>query len=66
MTAGPHFGDYQAGYRFGLLGYELTERYGLKRFQARTYVNFGNIVLPWTKHVKIGRDLVREVVVEIH
>ena len=41
MTAGHgrrrHFGDYQAGYRFGQLGYELVEKRGLKRFQARTY-----------------------------
>jgi PAS domain S-box-containing protein len=55
MAAGPHFGDYQAGYRFGRLGYELTERRGLKRFQG----NFGHCVLPWTKHIKTGRDLVR-------
>lgn len=61
MTAGPCFGDYQAGCRFARLGYELTERRGLKRFQARTYQNFGN-VLPWTKHVKTGRDLVRRAV----
>ena len=55
MIAGAHFGDYQAGYRFGRLGYELIERRGLKRFQ-------GNLrpldVLPWTRHVKTGRDLV--------
>ena len=54
MTAGPNFGDYQAGYRFGRLGYELAERRGLKRYQG----NFGHCVLPWTKHVKTGRDLI--------
>ena len=37
MVAGPRFGDYQAGFRFGQLGYDLVERRGLKRFQARTY-----------------------------
>ncbi len=37
MIAGPRFGDYPAGFRFGQLGYELVERRGLKRFQARTY-----------------------------
>ncbi len=57
--AGPRFGDYQAGYRFGRLGYDLVEGRGLKRFQARTYMDFGNVVLPWTKHVRAGRDLVR-------
>ncbi|MDB5857122.1 MAG: domain S-box protein, partial [Ramlibacter sp.] len=59
LLAGPHFDDYQAGYRFGRLGYDLVEQRGLKRFQARTYMNFGNVVLPWTKHVRTGRDLVR-------
>jgi len=59
MIAGPRFGDYQAGFRFGRLGYDLVEQRGLKRFQARTYMNFGNVVLPWTRHVRDGRELVR-------
>ena len=28
--AGPHFGDYEAGFRFGQLGYELVEKRGLE------------------------------------
>jgi PAS domain S-box-containing protein len=59
LLAGPHFGDYQAGFRFGRLGYELVERRGLTRFQVRTYFNFGSIVTPWTRPVRAGRDLVR-------
>ena len=59
MIAGPRFGDYQAGFRFGRLGYDLVEQRGLKRFPARTYMNFGNVVLPWTAHVRAGRELVR-------
>jgi PAS domain S-box-containing protein len=59
IIAGPRFGDYQAAYRFGRLGYDLVEGRGLTRFQARTYMDFGNVVLPWTKHVRAGRDLVR-------
>jgi PAS domain S-box-containing protein len=59
MIAGARFGDYQAGFRFGRLGYELVERRALRRFQARTYMLFGNSVLPWTQHVRAGRDLVR-------
>ena len=51
--------NYKAGFRFGRLGYELVEKRGLRRFQARTYVSFGNLVMPWTKHVKTGRDLLR-------
>jgi PAS domain S-box-containing protein len=57
--AGPHFGNYKAGFRFGQLGYELVEKRGLKRFQARTYMLFGIFVIPWTKHVRAGRDLMR-------
>src|SRR5258706_5713812 len=57
MVAGSRFGDYQAGYLFGRLGHDLVERHGLKRFQARTYMCFGGFVLPWTRHVRAGRDL---------
>ena len=59
MIAGPRFGDYQAAYRFGRLGYDLVEERGLTHFQARTYMDFGNLVMPWTRHVRVGRDLVR-------
>jgi PAS domain S-box-containing protein len=59
IIAGHRFGDYQAAYRFGQLGYDLVEGRGLTRFRARIYMDFGNIVLPWTKHVRAGRDLVR-------
>jgi PAS domain S-box-containing protein len=58
-VAGPLFGDYQAGFRFGQLGYELVERRGLKRFEAGTYLNFAIYVLRWTKHVRVSRDLMR-------
>ncbi|MBR0799980.1 AAA family ATPase [Bradyrhizobium jicamae] len=57
--AGPEFGDYQAGLRFSRLGYELVEQRGLKRFQARTYLNFGYLLMFWTKHVREGRDLLQ-------
>jgi PAS domain S-box-containing protein len=57
MVAGSRFGDYQAAYRFGQLGHDVVERHGLKRFQARTYMCFGGFVLPWTKHIRAGRDL---------
>ena len=57
--AGPRFGDYAAGYRFGRLGCELVEKRKLKRFQARTYKDFGAHVVPWTRHVRTGRDILR-------
>ena len=59
QVAGPHFGNYKAGFEFGQLGYELVEKCGLQRFQARTYMVFGSHVMPWTKHVREGRDLIQ-------
>jgi predicted ATPase len=41
QTAGSRFGNYQAGFRFGRLGYDLVERFGFERFKARTYNCFG-------------------------
>jgi PAS domain S-box-containing protein len=59
IVAGPVFGNYKDGFRFGRLGYELVENRGLTRYQARTYMSFGNIVMPWAKHARTGRDLIR-------
>jgi PAS domain S-box-containing protein len=53
---GARFGDYDTGFRFARLGYELVEQRGLRRFQAKTYTNFGSLV-PWTKHILVGRDV---------
>lgn len=55
--AGPRFGDYAAGFRFGRLGCQLVEERELKRFQARTFKDFGAHVIPWTRHVRTGRDM---------
>ena len=51
--------NYEAGFRYGKLGYDLVEERGLRRFQARTYMSFGNLIMPWTRHVQTGRSLVR-------
>src|SRR5262249_16351868 len=59
MLAGSHFGNYQAGFRFGKLGYDLVEQRGLRRYQARTYLPFGTLVMPGTRHVRAGRELQR-------
>jgi PAS domain S-box-containing protein len=55
--AGPRFGDYQAGFRFGQLGYDLVERRSLKRFEARTCLCFAIFVVCWMKHIRACRDL---------
>jgi predicted ATPase/signal transduction histidine kinase len=57
FIAGDRFGDYKSGSRFGKVGYDLVERWGLKRFQARTYMLFAHFLIPYTQHVKAGRDL---------
>src|SRR5260370_7704068 len=48
MIAGPRFGDYQAAYRFGRLGYDLVEKRALTRLQPTTYMDFANLLLPST------------------
>jgi PAS domain S-box-containing protein len=58
IIAGPRFGNYQGGFRFGRLGYELVQQRGLKRYEARTYMSFGNLVIPWARHARSGRDLI--------
>jgi predicted ATPase/signal transduction histidine kinase len=58
LFAGPRFNNYKDGYRFGQLGYDLVEKRGLTRYQARTYINFGNGVTPWAKHAATRRDLI--------
>jgi predicted ATPase/signal transduction histidine kinase len=59
MFAGPRFNNYKDGFRFGQLGYDLVEKRGLTRYQARIWMNMGSTVLPWAKHVALGRELVR-------
>jgi signal transduction histidine kinase/GAF domain-containing protein len=59
MLAGQHFGNYEAGFQFGRLGYDLVETHKLHRYQARVYLRFGNHIMPWRRHVKAGREFVR-------
>jgi predicted ATPase len=59
VLAGSHFGNYPAGLRFAKLGYDLVESRGWHRYQARIYLSVGHLVMPWTQHVKAGRELMR-------
>jgi PAS domain S-box-containing protein len=59
MFAGARLGNYKDGFRFGQLGYDLVEKRGLTRYQARTYMSVGAMVMPWAQHVASGRELVR-------
>ena len=58
IIAGARFGNYEGGFRFGRLGYELVQECGFKRYEARTYMSFGNLVIPWARHARNGRDLI--------
>jgi PAS domain S-box-containing protein len=55
---GKRFGDYNAGFRFAKLGYDLVERRGLKRFEAGTSLRFAAVVA-WMKPVRACRDPLR-------
>ena len=58
MFAGPRFNNYGDGFQFGQLGYDLVEKRGLTRYQARTYVSFATLT-PWAKHAAQARELVQ-------
>jgi signal transduction histidine kinase len=58
MFAGPRFGNYKDGFRFGQLGYDLVETRGFARYQARTYITFSTL-MPWARHASNARELVR-------
>jgi PAS domain S-box-containing protein len=59
MIAGPRFHNYEVGFRFGQLGYDLVEQRGWHRFQARIYMVFSCLVMPWTRHIRAARDFQR-------
>jgi signal transduction histidine kinase/CheY-like chemotaxis protein len=56
---GPRFGDYRAAFRFGKLGLDLVEKRGLERFKARVSLSFGYFVIPWSRHLRSGVELLR-------
>ena len=59
VVAGPRFGDYQAGFRFGRLGYELVEAAWTEALPGQDLYELCKCVLPWTRHVRDGRELLR-------
>ena len=59
IFAGPHFDNHKEGLQFGQLACDLVEKRGLTRYQARTYLSVGALVIPWTRHPRNGRELVR-------
>jgi PAS domain S-box-containing protein len=57
MIVGLGFGEYEGAYRVGQLAYELVEERALWRFQAGVYLNFGNLVMPWRRHIRTCCEL---------
>ncbi|MBV4484516.1 AAA family ATPase [Pseudomonas sp. SWRI153] len=58
-VAGPRFGDYVAGYRFGQLACDLVDRRGFTRYEASTYLCFSIFVVRWMRPVRECRELLR-------
>jgi hypothetical protein len=59
MVAASRFDKYEDAVRFGQLGYDLSQKRGLKRYGPRICMCFGSIIVPGSKHARDGRDLVR-------
>ena len=57
IVVGPRFGKYEDAFRFGQLGYDLLQKRGLTRYEADCMCF--SVVVPWTKHARHSRDLVR-------
>src|SRR5262249_20587984 len=60
MLAGPQFGDYQAGFRFGQLGYDLVQRKDFGRFRVRVCICFAVLIIPWTRHLRTATELLHQ------
>jgi PAS domain S-box-containing protein len=56
---GSHFGNYSAALRFGQLSVALVDKRGLDTFKARVYLDFGDFVSPWARHVRSARAFVQ-------
>ena len=54
MLAGPHFGNYDAGFRFGKLGYDLVEKHGIASLSSPVYLRFGIASCRGRQHVRRG------------
>src|SRR5262249_57602534 len=53
------YGNFDAGFRFGQLGYELIERKDLRRFEGHVSLMLSTLLMPWSKHVTHCRPVIR-------
>jgi PAS domain S-box-containing protein len=54
-----HFGDFDAGVRFGRLGLELVTRKGLRGFESVVCSIFSACIMPWATHIARCREVSR-------
>ena len=54
-----HFDNFEAGFRFGRLGYELVERTGFRMFEAFVGHCFSSHLMRWTRHIAGCREVER-------
>ena len=47
------------GVSFGQIGFALVEQRGFVRFKTKVYTVFAYHVLPWTRHLRAGLELMR-------
>ena len=61
VIAGPRFGNYKDAFRFGQLGFDLAGKLHQTRYQTRTFLTVGGLVMPWMRRPTGGRELMRRV-----
>ncbi|MBR8457974.1 AAA family ATPase [Burkholderia dolosa] len=57
--AGPRFGDFEIGTRFGEAGYRIAELNAAHRFHASTCMVFAIFTMRWTMHVRLSEPVLR-------
>ncbi|MEX3943328.1 AAA family ATPase [Paraburkholderia sp. BR10937] len=57
--AGPRFGDFEIGIRFGQAGYAIAELNTQHRFHASTCIVFVIFTMHWTQHVRLSEPILR-------
>ena len=59
LVVGVRFGQYAAAYRFGLLAIDLVDKKRLDRAKWRVYWGVGAWVMPWVRHLREARPVLR-------
>jgi PAS domain S-box-containing protein len=54
-----YFGEFEAGFRYGWLGYELVQRKGLRKFEALVVQHFSTTLMRWSRPIATCHDFIR-------